>query len=164
MKPEDLVTYCGGYCGYCARWHEHAALVKLAAALAELADGHGFHYWMPQEIKSFSYEEFRRGLDFFSDENSWLVCRNSCRNGDGNPFCEVRKCCQEQSLDICFDCNEFPCGKVADNERALERAKEYKELSKEEWLRLQVEKARRGYEGHTRKCYQVVAEDDLQDK
>ena len=70
MKPADLIGYCGVYCGTCARWCENPALRQLATALAELVDAHGFYYWMPEVVKEFDYAEFRKALDFFSQENT----------------------------------------------------------------------------------------------
>ena len=37
------------------------------------------------------------------------------------------------------------------------RAKEYKKLGKDEWLRQEVEKAEQGFELHTEKYYQIWA-------
>jgi len=79
MKPEDLITCCGAYCGTCARWHEYAAMRDAAAVIAEIADGHGFHRWMPRDVRDFDYTEFRKGLEFFSSADTWLVCRQPCR-------------------------------------------------------------------------------------
>jgi len=39
----------------------------------------------------------------------------------------------------------------------IERAKEYRKLGKEEWLHQQIKKAQEGYEGHTKKYYQIWA-------
>jgi hypothetical protein len=151
MKPIDLIDYCGT----CARWHENLAFRKLASALAELADGHGLHHWMPDVVKEFDYTEFRNALDFLTKKENWFVCRKGCKAGDSNPYCEIRKCCQEHELDICFDCSEFPCDKVKGNTEIIERAKEYRKLGKEEWLCQQIEKAKKGYEHHTEKYYRI---------
>ena len=40
----------------------------------------------------------------------------------------------------------------------MERAKEYKRLGRDEWLRREDEKASRGFEGHTGKYYQIRVE------
>jgi len=40
---------------------------------------------MPLEVKEFDYAEFRKGLDFFSREDTWLVCREGCKGGGGGP-------------------------------------------------------------------------------
>lgn len=150
---EDLITYCGVYCGYCARWKDSATLARLATAMAELVDTHGFHYWMPGEVKEFDYNEFGKALDFFSKKDSWLICYKGCRHGDGRPNCEIRDCCKEHGLYLCFECSEFPCDMVKENERMLERAREYNELGKEKWIQQQAEKAEKGYEHHTKKYY-----------
>jgi len=159
MEPEQLLTYCGGYCGCCARSLRHKAFRKAAALLAEIVDSHGYQYWMPVEIKEFDYAEFRKGLDFFRREDTWLVCREGCKGGGGGPPDCVRECCKEHGVDVCFECREFPCDKVKGKTEMMERAKEYKRLGREEWLRHQDEKAKKGFEGHTGKYYEVLIEE-----
>jgi len=153
MKPEDLITYCGVYGGYCSGWCENTIRVDLAKALAELVDASGCHHWMPTEIKDFDYVEFRKGLDFFS-KDARVICQSCCKSGlSGYLGCDIRKCCEERGLDVCFECSEFPCGIVEGNPEMIERAKEYREFGKDEWLRRQIEKANQGYEHHTGNYY-----------
>ncbi len=159
VKLERLLTYCGGYCGCCARFLRHKSFRNAAALLAEIADSHGFQYWMPLEVKEFDYDEFRKGLDFFSREDTWLVCRKGCKGGGGGPPDCVRECCREHGVDVCFECREFPCGKVKEKNDMMKRAREYRRLGRKEWLRRQDEKARKGFEGHTRKYYRVLIEE-----
>lgn len=153
MSSKDLVTYCGLYCGCRVRWNGSAIIANLASTLSELVDAHGYHHWMPHAVKEFDYDEFKKGLDFFSDKNSWLICHKGCKHGDGRPYCEIRNCCKERDLDLCFECQEFPCDRVKGNERMMESAKEYRKIGREKWLRHQVKKARDGYELHTNKHY-----------
>jgi hypothetical protein len=157
MVDKGLITYCGAYCGLCARYHGYTAFREAISMVSEIADAHGFQYWMPGAVKDFDYTEFRKGLAFFSDAESWLVCRNCCKGGDGRPDCPMRNCCQERGLDICFACSDFPCNKVAWNPNMIKRAEEYKKLGKDEWLRTQMEKANQGLELHTGKYYQAQA-------
>jgi hypothetical protein len=126
--------------------------------VSEIADSHGFQYWMPGAVKDFDYTEFRKGLAFFSDAESWLVCRGSCKSGDGRPDCPMRNCCREKKIDICFDCTEFPCEKTGRNEGMLIRAREYKKLGKDKWQQTQDKKAKQGLELHTGKSYRIRAE------
>jgi hypothetical protein len=157
MVDKNLMTYCGVYGGTCAYYRRHAALRKTASQLTELVDALGFKYWMPERVKDFNYEEFHKGLAFFSDTESWIFCKKCCKDGCGRPDCPMRNCCRERGLDICFDCEEFPCKKVKWDKRALKRAEEYKKLGKDEWWRTQAEKASRGFEHHTDKYYQIRA-------
>lgn len=157
MEPEDLLTYCGTYGGSCARYSGYTVFRAAAALLAEIVDSHGFQYWMPEEVKEFDYTEFRKGLEFFSKNDTWLVCPECCKGGGGGPPDCVRDCCQKHGVDVCFECVEFPCDKVKDDTGIQERAKEYKKLGREEWLRRAAEKANRGFENHTKKYYKVCA-------
>lgn len=152
-----MITYCGGYGGCCARYLGYTAFRDAAALLAEIADSHGFHHWMPHEVKEFNYAEFRKGLGFFSREDTWLVCKGCCKGGGGGPPGCVRDCCIKHKVDVCFECSEFPCNKVKDEAAMMEAARKYRELGRDEWLRQHVEKAKHGFEGHTGKYYQVWA-------
>ena len=154
MKAEEMITYCGVHGGTCARWHEAATMRKLAAALAEIADGHGFHHWMPGAVKEFDYAAFRKGLEFFARDDTWLLCRKCCRDGGGHP-CRIQDCCRGRGVELCFECSDFPCALVKDHTSMMERAREYKRLGREAWLRWQIELAEQGFEHHTGKCYQV---------
>jgi len=156
---QELMTYCGGFCGTCARSFAFTAFREAALLLAELTDAHGFHHWMPDAIKEFDYSQFRKGLDFFMDPGSWLICKNGCKGGDsGPPFC-IRECCKQHNVNICFDCEEFPCEKTKPFKGIVERAQEYRTLGRAEWIRHQVEKAGQGFESHTGKYYRVSRSD-----
>lgn len=157
MKSEDLITYCGVYGGTCARWCENTIFRDFASTFAEWVDAQGYQYWMPTEVKEFDYTEFRKALDFFSKKDTWLVCWKCCKGGDGRPDCEIRNCCEERGLDLCFDCSEFPCDRVEGNAKMIERAKDYKKLGKDEWLRQQGKKAEKNFELHTEKYYLIWA-------
>ncbi|MCD6263786.1 hypothetical protein DRO56_01900 [Candidatus Bathyarchaeota archaeon] len=159
MEKEDLLTYCGRYGGSCARYRGYTAFRAAAALLAEICDAHGFRYWMPKEVKEFNYDEFRKGLEFFSKEDTWLVCPACCKGGGGGPPDCVRDCCQRHGVDVCFECPEFPCDRVKGDKDMLKRAGEYRRLGREGWLRRAAEKAERGFEFHTGKCYRVCVED-----
>lgn len=162
MDNKNLSTYCGGYCGECALFPEFTALRESAALLSELIGIHGLQNWiprawLPEAENRFDFAEFRKGLDFFSDPDSWFICRKCCKDGGGLPECLMRKCCQERGLDICFDCADFPCSKVEWNPNMIKRDTEYKKLGKDRWLREQEKKAKQGFELFADKYYRVWA-------
>ena len=70
QKPEKLITYCGGYCGICARWRDYTVFRDVASILGNWVDAQGYQHWMPAEVKEFNYTEFRKGLGFFSKKNT----------------------------------------------------------------------------------------------
>jgi len=159
LQPEDLITYCGHYGGNCSRWCENTVFRDLSKLLLELADAHGYEHWMPSMVSDFDYNEFRKGLDFFSKKNSWLICFKCCQGEDGRPDCPVRDCCRKKGVALCFDCDDFPCDMVKDDKKMIARAEEYKKLGKERWLKQEVEKAKKGFELHSGKYYSIRAKD-----
>jgi hypothetical protein len=34
-------------------------------------------------------------------------CRRLCREGGGNPYCKIRKCCQKKGMEGCWECAGF---------------------------------------------------------
>jgi len=34
-------------------------------------------------------------------------CHKGCRDGGGNPFCKIRKCCMKKGYAGCWQCNDF---------------------------------------------------------
>jgi hypothetical protein len=155
MNAEDALTYCGGSCATCARFAGFTAFRQAASLLLELSDAHGFQYWMPHEVRGFDYAQFREGLAFFGDPDSWLVCPEGCRGGGGGPPDCPRSCCIDHSVDICFDCPDLPCDRNQWSAKVLERAAEYQGLGRGEWLRRLADLGVQGYEAHTGKYYSV---------
>jgi len=157
MNPEALITCCGLYGGTCARWCEYQPFRETARILTEWLDSQGYQYWFDDFVEAGNYDNFRKTLDYFAQEKSWLVCHKCCQGGDGYPQCEIRRCCRQRNIPLCFECEDFPCEKVAGNAELLSRADEYFLLGRKAWLKKQMEKARRGFELHTKKYYTVRA-------
>ncbi len=158
MGAERLITYCGLYGGCCARYKGYQPLRQAAEIVAEVCDAHGFHHWMPQVVTEFDYEEFRKGLEFLRRDDTWFVCPTCCKGGGGGPPDCVRKCCREHGVELCFECGDFPCARVAEDQAMLARAEEYRRLGREEWLRRQILAAESGYEHHTKWRYRIEME------
>ncbi len=96
MDKKALVAYCGIYCGLCdrrTRVPQRAADLKASMEKAE--------YDSP--------EDFWRQLETLADVPDDKCCRTGkC----GAPFCAVRKCAKARGLEICTDCDEYPCERM----------------------------------------------------
>ncbi|UCC49755.1 MAG: DUF3795 domain-containing protein [Gemmatimonadota bacterium] len=144
MKRHDLVAPCGDYCGGCAQYSGLA--VTIARHMRALADLYGFEF---RARGAFDFAEFLKGLDWFV---AHATCPG-CREGGGPAWCQVRGCCVEKDLLLCFECDDFPCAKldeVADPD-TMDRYQRYRELGLQAWVDEQARRAERGYEIHLQK-------------
>ena len=163
MRPEDLITYCGFYGATCGQWCQNKTLRQLSGALLQLVDAMNFSRWRPDDSRVFEYAEFRKGLGYFSREDTQVVCRKCCQAGEGNDECKVRICCRQRGYLLCFDCPEFDhCEHYKDNAERRSEAQYYRAHGKDAWLRRWMDRAERGYEVHARACYNISVERDVQ--
>jgi len=109
-------------------------------------------------VKSFSFSEFRKGLEWFSQAQ----CQG-CLAGDGAP-CENRGCASEKGLRSCLLCESYlECPKTAYQREwypfVTENYERVKRVGFETYLREEEERARAGVDlmGHLeRRCCKVV--------
>jgi len=144
MEQYELVAPCGDYCGGCG---QHNVLIReTAKQMREFADLYGFEF---RSEGAFDFEQFVKGLEWFIDNAKCSMCRQ----GGGIPWCEVKKCCFEKQLRICFECEEFPCAKFKEYEDpdTMDRYKRFKQIGFERWANEQRQKADEGYEIHLQK-------------
>jgi len=165
MSDRDLLGPCGDYCGGCAEYiglitdtarqlkefldtyaYEYRSQGALARQLKEFLDTYAYEY---RSQGAFDFAEFARALQWVIDNGG---CPG-CQQGGGPPSCQVRACCAEKGLSVCFECESFPCSKLEEvsDPDTMERYGRFKELGLDAWLREQARKAREGYEIHLRR-------------
>lgn len=112
-ESEDLIAYCGLYCGDC-----HGYQQKIPDLARDLR----------KELRKSKYQKFADFLSTHSFGQSFrdydkcyqvlgtmvkFRCHKGCRAGGGPPFCKIRKCCQKNGLVGCWECTEFEsCDKL----------------------------------------------------
>lgn len=89
---------CGVYCGQCPSGNGRVKF--MAGELKRLVDTTRYA-WVSEVVKSFSFSEFRKGLEWFSQAQCPM-----CLNGGGAP-CENRKCASRKKLQSCLLCDEY---------------------------------------------------------
>jgi len=144
MKKYNLVAPCGDYCGGCGQYN--GLIGETAKQMKEFANLYGFEF---RSKGVFDFKQFLNGLDWFI-ENAGCP---SCQQGGGPSWCEVKRCCLERGLRMCFDCEEFQCSKFkeyADTD-TMDRYKSFREIGFEKWVDEQLKKAKEGYEIHLQK-------------
>lgn len=100
---ENLIGYCGLYCGDC---------VGYTGVIADLAKD------LRKEMRKAKFDiiadaipikEFKHYKDAYEFLGALvrLRCRKTCRGDGGPPSCEIRKCSRKKPYDGCWECEEF---------------------------------------------------------
>lgn len=142
------VTYCGLYCGLCAQGNR---IPKRAAALRESMQKEAWDQW-GQEIPRF--QEFWEFLNRLVDSEA----NCSCRDGTcGYPFCGIRKCAQEKSIDVCPFCDDYPCHRIEGLAKGyvnlIADGKRMTEIGLERWIKEQEARKATGFAYVDIRCY-----------
>lgn len=103
----ETIAYCGLYCAGCP--NHLGTIANLARDLRK-------------ELRTYRFDktaEVLGSLPFFKSFKNYddcyevlgamvkMRCKNTCRNGGGNPFCKIRKCAQKKKLMGCWECEVF---------------------------------------------------------
>lgn len=150
---------CGVYCGQCPNGNGRVKM--MAGELKRLVDTTRYD-WVEGVVKSFSFDEFRKGLEWFSDSQCPM-----CLNGGGAP-CENKKCAPKKNLESCLLCDEYLTCKNTEYQRewysfVVENYKRVRQVGFQKYLEEEEERARAGVNlmGHLeRRCCKVVKLED----
>ena len=99
----NLIAYCGLYCDEC---------FSFKGKIADLSRD------LRKELRQCKFSDIAKGIPFKEFKNYKecyeclgamvrLRCKSACRNGGGNPFCAIRKCCQKKGFEGCWECDEM---------------------------------------------------------
>lgn len=161
MSIEDYqYGVCGVYCGQCPSGNGRVKM--MAGELKRLVDTVRYD-WVKEVVKSFDFDEFRKGLEWFSSAQCPM-----CLKGGGAP-CENKKCAPKKGLQSCLQCNDYLTCKNTEYHRdfypfVVESHNRVKQVGLQKHLEEEEERARAGVNlmGHLeRRCCKVV---NLEDK
>jgi hypothetical protein len=137
----QLVAYCGIYCGLCER---RGRIPERAASLLEAMRKGEY------QTKAETWETLEEIAHPAPD-----MC---CRTGKcGDPSCAIRKCVQAKGLEVCPQCEQYPCERVrlfgtseplllADGQRIRERGLD-------SWIEEQEKRRQDGFCYADIRCY-----------
>lgn len=151
---------CGVYCGQCPNGNGRVKM--MAGELKRLVDTVRYN-WVKDAVKTFGFDEFRKGLEWFSAAQCPM-----CMNGGGAPWCENRKCASNRSLKSCLLCDDYLMCKNTEYQRdvypfVVENQSRVKQVGLKKHLEEEEERARAGVDlmGHLERrfCKVVKLED-----
>jgi hypothetical protein len=134
-KESDLVAYCGIYCRLCDYFS--GRIRASARDLLEVAKKHSELRLFADASKDFDYENFMKGLEWFSREMS--PCVGGCRGGGGWGDCPIRKCCMKKELKACYECGSFPCETLKEYPKRIEELNDIKKMGLEDWIKKKLQ-------------------------
>ncbi len=106
-EKTKMIAYCGLYCQECP---------SFTGCIADLARD------LRKELRTYRYDKISEALSSMSFFEAFkhypegyqflgalvkLRCKRGCKDGGGNPFCKIRKCCQKREIRGCWECDEF---------------------------------------------------------
>jgi hypothetical protein len=150
---------CGVYCGQCPNGNGRVKM--MANELKRLVDTTRYD-WVGDVVKSFKFDEFRKGLEWFSQSQCPM-----CLNGGGAP-CENKKCAPEKKLQSCLMCSDYLMCKNTEYQRdvypfVVDNYNRVKQVGFQKHLEEEEERTKAGVDlmGHLeRRCCKVVKLED----
>lgn len=155
-KKNNQYGICGVYCGQCPNGNGRVKM--MAGELKRLVDTVRYD-WLEQAVKSFSFKDFRKGLEWFSNAQCPM-----CLNGGGAPWCENRKCAPSKGIENCLQCSDYMTCKNTQYQRewypfVIDNHNRVKQVDLQKHLEEEEERARAGVSlmSHLeRRCCKVV--------
>jgi len=140
QNPLCHVAYCSLYCGLCAHRNR---IPQQAHLLQKSLHEEGFDDWYQYvpEMKN-TFPTFWQFLQKLAD----LDC--TCRTGGGPPDCKIRQCAKQKSVEVCPQCDEYPCQLITALAQhyptIIQDGKRLRKIGLEKWVKEQQERAKRG--------------------
>ncbi len=113
IEKEELIAYCGLYCGDCSG--HKGTIANLARDLHKELQRERFADFAEAlaQVPLFkAFQHFPQCCEVLKTLPK-LRCQKACRGNGGPPHCEIRQCNQDRGLDGCWQCETFPtCAKL----------------------------------------------------
>jgi hypothetical protein len=106
-ENKPIISYCGLFCSEC---------FSHVGRIADLSRD------LRKELRQERFDKTAESLSavsFFKIFNKYpdcyevlgamvrLRCKKGCREGGGDPFCAIRRCCVKKGFEGCWECEEF---------------------------------------------------------
>lgn len=129
-SSRDYLCYCGLYCKMCSIV---ATIPRKAGTLLEQLKGDGWEFF-GKEL----YPDFPAFWDILGKMAVMDKTTRLCVGGCGDPNCGIRACAIAKGLQVCAQCEEFPCLRLRDFTRrypfVLKNNERIREIGLEAWL------------------------------
>jgi hypothetical protein len=107
IEENDLIAYCGLYCGDCYQYQ--GKIADLARDLRKELRRYKFAERaekMATVPYSASFKNYPECYELLGNMVRFR-CKRACRGNGGPPVCKIRECCQKKGIAGCWLCDEF---------------------------------------------------------
>lgn len=133
---KNLVAYCGLYCGDCLGYTGEVA--DLSRDLRKVLRKYKFD----KVAETIPFKEFKHYNECYEVLGAMVKirCKRACRGGGGPPFCKIRKCCQKNCYEGCWECDKLEdCDKLKflepiHKDAHIKNLKNIKRIGIEKWI------------------------------
>ena len=142
-KQEELVSYCGGYCGRCGICSLNIqtgikAIQNVTEAVGIRKEAEHLGWQLMRDIATDCCKQFEDNLSSFADLSTKLFPTN-CRGGCVP--CDIAKCCKDKGFFTCAECSEMEtCNKLGKQyEKVSKNLQDIRKIGVEMWAKKQYE-------------------------
>jgi hypothetical protein len=140
MDSKVLVTYCGLYCDPCSARFK---IPDQAHALRESLRVSDYEDFGPSQP---GFSQFWAYLNNLAEPPEGQCCRaETC----GHPQCAIRNCAKARLLDVCTECDDYPCEHILTLGRSeptlVQDGRRLQAIGLEAWIAEQVARRRAGF-------------------
>ena len=107
QSQDKAIAYCGLFCADCPG--HTGAIADLARDLRKELRRTRFDLTADYLANINVFKEYKNYKTCYEVLGTMVKfrCGKFCREGGGNPFCKIRKCCQRKGLNGCWDCDDL---------------------------------------------------------
>lgn len=140
-EGRPIIAYCGLYCNECFSYT--GKIADLARDLRKELRQERFDK-TAESLSSIPFFKVFKGYPGCYEVLGAMVklrCRKGCRNGGGDPFCAIRRCCIKKGFEGCWECDEFEDCKKMDflkvnhGDAHIKNLRKIRKKGKEEFLK-----------------------------
>ncbi|MFW9904025.1 MAG: DUF3795 domain-containing protein [Candidatus Thorarchaeota archaeon] len=138
-EKKRYISFCGSYCRTCD-WFTGRIRRTFQIAF-EMVELYGFQKFFQDQI---NIENFKKGLSILASTPIDSGCKADIAEKPEEDRCKIRQCCHQKDLDLCDECQKFPCKLLANNPgvikfHCIENLQEIKTKGLKPWVDKQID-------------------------
>ncbi len=137
QEKKRYISFCGSYCHTCD-WFTGKIRRTFGLAL-EMLNDYGFARLLDGKV---DVANLRKGLEILANSGICPGCKAEVAKDPEKDRCKIRECCSSKGLDLCIECESFPCDELKNNPGVIkfgciQNLEEIRDRGLEAWIKKQ---------------------------